>query len=306
MNTKEIEYIIAIAENDGIANASKVLFVTPSALSQQLNKIETDVGAKLFRRNKSGWHITPEGCVYLENAYEIMQIKKRTYDIIADMVQKKNITISVGITPGRSQDMLAYVYPKFHSIYPQCIVQPMELSVIKQQERIHKGTLTVGLVTLLDSQKDNDEYIDLYSEEIMLAVPHGMKLPDVSAPVDPKDHFPTVSIRSLTGQPFILLYKESTIRALIDPIFQKASLTPKVLFETSSTETILGLIRGQMCCSFIPYYYVKDKPDGIDFYHLPSRPSWKVCAAYHKGGYLSRASRTFVQLAKEYWMRPDG
>ena len=74
MDTKQIEYIIKIADEGSITRAAEKLFITQSALSQQLQKLEKELGAPLFVRNKSDWTLTPEGKVYVENAREMLRI----------------------------------------------------------------------------------------------------------------------------------------------------------------------------------------------------------------------------------------
>lgn len=299
MDTKLIEYIIKIADEGSITKAAEKLFITQSALSQQLQKLEKEVGTPLFVRNKAAWAPTPEGQVYLDNAREMLRIKQKTYTIIADMVNKHNGYLSVGMTPGRGYDMFSYVYPIFHNMYPEFTVEPRELSVKQQQEAVHKGELDIGFVTLTDSQKINDEYIDLYKEEIYIAIPEGY--PVSQEYLKTSDKYPTLPLSALQYEPFVMMYKESTIRKTVDQIFRDAGFTPTVLFETSSNITILSMIRAKLACGLLPYHYVKQKPEGIKFFRLPFRPSWKVCVTYPKNAYLSKAAKDFIKLANSYW-----
>ena len=138
MDTKQIEYIIKIADEGSVTKAAEKLFITQSALSQQLQKLEKELGAPLFVRSKSDWTLTPEGKVYVENAREMLRIKQKTYTMIADMVNTHKGYLSVGMTPGRGSDMFAYVYPRFHDIYPEFTIEPRELSVRQQQDEIRR------------------------------------------------------------------------------------------------------------------------------------------------------------------------
>lgn len=300
MNSKDIDYVITIAEEKSISRAAQKLYVTSSALSQMLVKIEQDVGAKLFNRNKSGLEITPAGQIFIDNGREILEIEKKTYSMISDITNQQSRTISLGFTPGRGPAMLVDVYPEFHKKYPSCILDPRELRVSIQQEQIHDGSLDLGFMTLTDDQKTNDEYIDLFPEELMLALPHGYPLQLISSPIG-DDPYPTADLYLLREEPFILMYKPSTIRTIIDPLFNEAGFVPNVLFETSSNQTIIEMIRGRMCCGIIPYHYVKRNPAGIDYYHLPSRPTWKVCASYRRNSYLSKPEKALIKLVQDYW-----
>lgn len=299
MDTKQIEYIIKIADEGSITRAAEKLFITQSALSQQLQKLEKELGAPLFVRNKSDWTLTPEGNVYVENAREMLRIKQKTYTLIADMADTHRGFLSVGMTPGRGSDMFPYVYPKFHDMYPDFTIEPRELSVRKQQEAIHKGELDIGFVTISEQQKTNDEYIDMFDEEIFLALPEQYPLPDEYLQTDAQ--YPEVPLSLFRYEPFVMMYKESTIRKTVDQIFHDAGFSPTVLFETSNNATILSMVSAKMACALIPYHYVKKQPEGVRFYSLTTHPTWKVCVTYQKNSYLSKAAKDFIQLVDDYW-----
>lgn len=297
MNTKQLEYILKIAEERNITRAAEKLFISQPALNKHLLLLEKELGIKIFYRTRSDWYPTDAGKLYLANAEKMIEIKKETYRKIGDMVSGRIGELSVGFTPGRGSAMFSYVYPQFYKQYPDIIVTPHELSVRRQQTLIARGQLDLGFLTLCDHHRTNDEYLPLKKEEIFLAMP---KKHPLSRFEDP-DTFSTLDITSVQHEPFVLMYKESTIRLLVDDIFERAGFEPQVLFETSSTNTILTMIRSSLCCGLIPYYYVKDRPEGIACFSLPSHPSWDIVVSYQKGSYLTKAAKYFIKLAREYW-----
>ena len=56
MDLKQIEYILKIAEEQNITHAAEKLFITQSALNQQLLKLEKELGTPLFYRSRTDWH----------------------------------------------------------------------------------------------------------------------------------------------------------------------------------------------------------------------------------------------------------
>ena len=76
MDTRQIEYILQIAEENNITKAAEKLFITQSALNQQLLKLERELGTPLFQRTKNKWCLTDAGRIYVEGARKMMQIKK--------------------------------------------------------------------------------------------------------------------------------------------------------------------------------------------------------------------------------------
>ena len=109
MDLKQIEYIVKIDDEHSITRAAEKLFVTQSALNQQLLRLEKELGAPLFHRSKVDTPPTEIGQVYLDNAREILRIKQRTYNLINDMTDAKKGRLSIGFTPGRGSEMFTHV-----------------------------------------------------------------------------------------------------------------------------------------------------------------------------------------------------
>lgn len=298
MNTKQMEYIIKIAEEKNITRAAEKLFISQPALNKHLLLLEQELGTNLFHRSRSDWCPTSAGKLYLENARKMVQIKRETYQVINDIVSGKTGQLSVGFTPGRGSDMFSKVYPKFYQKYPDIIVTPQELSVRKQQVLIARGELDLGFLTLCDSHRTSDEYIPIKKEEIFLAIPQKHPL----SRYEKLDSFAILDIATVQYEPFVLMYKESTIRSLVNDVFEQAGFDPVVLFETSSTATILTMIRSNLCCGLIPHCYLKNRPEGIACFALPSAPSWDIVVSYPKGSYLTQAAKYFIEIAKDYWL----
>ncbi|MDO4266836.1 MAG: LysR substrate-binding domain-containing protein [Eubacteriales bacterium] len=305
MDTKQIEYILKIAEENNITHAAQKLHLTQPALNQQLLKLERELGLQLFYRIKNNWRPTPAGELYLENARKMLQIKQDTYRMLADMADAQRGTLSVAFTPGRGSAMFSAVYPLFHQKYPEMTVEPRELSVRRQQTLIAEGELDIGFQTLCDEQRTGDAYLPIATEEIFLVLPEKHPLSQTAAAArSAGQDRPELPVSAVRYEPFVLMYKESTIRQMIDSIFDEAGFQPNVLFETASNATILSMIRNNICCGLVPACYLKDLPEGAACFSLPSHPTWDLVASYRKGMYLSKAARYFFQLASDFWTKP--
>ncbi|HJC46651.1 MAG TPA: LysR family transcriptional regulator [Candidatus Lachnoclostridium pullistercoris] len=302
MDLRQLEYIVKIAEENNITRAAEKLFITQSALNQQLLRLEKELGTPLFYRSRTNWRPTEAGMVYLENARKILQIKHQTYSIISDMAATKKGRLSVGFTPGRGIDMFTAVYPAFHSQYPNIIIEPKEMSVHQQQQQISQGNLDIGFMTLQESDQTGDVYEIIRREEFVLAIPEGHPLGALAAPAG--EPLAVLELSRLQYEPFVFMYKESTSRRLTDAVFRSAGFEPSVLFETSSTATIATLVRSRICCGVIPYYYVQKEPKGIAAFALPEHPAWNIAVSYRRGSYVSQAAKEFIRLAAEYWSAP--
>ena len=292
-------HVVLLFDFYSIPRAAEKLVITLSALNLQLLRLEKELGVPLFFRSKTDMQPTPAGEVYLKYAREILCLKKQAYNMIGDMANTHRGHLSIGFTPGRGIEMFTQVYPTFHCSFPQVVVEPWELSVHKQQQMIARGDLDIGFQTLSKKQRTGDASTARCEEEIVLAIPTIHPVSRFAAPKG--EPFAVLDPSLLQHEPFVLMYKESTIRATVDEIFRASGFVPNVLFETSNNNTIISMIQARLCCGVVPYYYVKDDPDGITCFSFPSRPTWDVVASYRKDAYLNNSAKYFIELAGNYW-----
>lgn len=141
MDTKQIEYILKIAEENNITKAAEKLFITQSALNQQLLKLEKELGTPLFHRSRTNWRLTEAGEIYIEGAKAALQIKNTTYNRIYDVVSARKGHLTIGLTPGRGT---SHVHCHLPGTAPQLSepgCAPIEMRVRAQQDAIAKGIL---------------------------------------------------------------------------------------------------------------------------------------------------------------------
>ena len=281
MNLKEIEYILKIDEEKNVTHAAEKLFLTPSALNQQLLRLEQEIGAPLFNRIRNGWTRTEAGEIYLNGAREIMRIKKETYHKLQDVTHTRNSTISIGFPPERGNRMFTRVYPYFHRKYPNIVVNVIETNVREQQKLISRGDLDIGFVTLTDEQRSNDDYNLICDEELLLAVP-SFHPACQEAIVDNTRKYPVIPLTRFRHEPFALMHKKSTIYPFVNQIFRQAGVVPNVLFETSRATTIMEIVNAGMCCGIVPDSDVLLPVDGVSLFCLPSHPAWHIMSLIKK------------------------
>ncbi|WP_080848615.1 LysR family transcriptional regulator [Cytobacillus gottheilii] len=296
MDLKQLEYIIKIAEEKNITRAAEKLFITQSALNQQLLRLEKELGTQLFMRSRANWQLTSAGKIYSENAKKMLQIKKDTYNQINDLLEKQKGKLSLGFTPERGSEMFASVYPLFYKQFPHVKVEPYELTVRQQQNEIAAGNLDIGFLTLQDHQKTNDEHISICAEEIILAVPVSHYLAELGGALG--EHLPEISLEQFKEDSFAIMQKGSTLRDLFDQLTSECKIN--ILLETRSCQTLFKMVAEGLCCSVIPVIYAQNHPN-VKYFSISQKPTWKIYASYKKGSYLSHPAREFIRYAAFYW-----
>jgi len=289
----QLENAIKISESESINQASMNLYLTQSALNQQLLRLEKELGVKLFQRSKAGISATEAGVVFLEYARKFLDLKRELASVMSDYSEYKTGKIKIGLPTVRGYELFTNVFPAFHEKYPLIKLEPLELSVRRQKYLLSRGDIDLAFMTLTESDESEDVFIPIKNEEIFLVMPDT----DSLAKSRKSDE---MELNMLKDKKFVLIYKDSTLRKFTDRLFAEAGFIPDILLETSNHQTIANLVSNGYACSVVPKMYISD-PARVRFYHLPGHPCWMLCAAYKKGSYLSQPKKDLLQMVKDYW-----
>lgn len=298
MNLKQLDYIVKIAEEKNITKASEKLFISQSALNQQLLKLESELGVPLFHRVKNAWSLTYAGEIYVNNAKTILEIKNETYKIIGDIADVKKGRLSLGVTPERGTIMFSNIYPHFYKMYPQITVEPIEARTKKLEKLVTKGILDIGFTSFSSKKKTANPKIPIFTEELILAVPSAHKLAPLATSLT--EELTPMDLSVFEKDNFILMSKETTLRDIIDDLFDEVGFNPNILFEVSNTFSIMNMVSNGIGCAIIPTYYAQNNGKTV-YFSLHSKPSWELAASYKKDSYLTQAARDFIDLVKQFW-----
>ena len=297
MNLRQIEYILMIAQEKNITKAADKLFITQSALNQQLLKLEQELGSPIFVRQRSNWHLTPVGEIYLEGAKKIMRIKQDTYNQISDLTNMQNSRLRLGITTDRGQDMFVAIYPQFIKMHPHITVEARAMNVRDQSSLLRQGDLDLAYLTLSALPTEFDG-LEVLRETLLLAVPSSNPLARGSSS-RPHD-YPLIDLSLFQNELFALFPHLRTIREEIDLLFKQAGFEPRVLSSMDSAASLLQMVGAGLCCTIVPEAYYQQRPD-VTWFSFSPQPKWYMYAVWPKGSYHSKAAQDFVALSKDYW-----
>lgn len=293
MDFTQLENAIKISESNSINQASMNLYLTQSALNQQLLRLEHEFGVRLFQRSKTGISATEAGAVFLEYARKILDLKKELSAVMNDYAEYKTGNIKIGLPTVRGYDMFTNVFPQFYAKYPFIKLEPLELSVRRQKTLLSNGEIDLAFMTITEEDKSNDIFIPIKYEELFLAMP-------LSCPLVQTYTGDEIDLHLLEKEKFVLIYRDSTLRHYTDRMFSQAGFLPDILLETSNHQTIANIVSNGYACSIVPKMYFKDTSK-VKFFHLPDHPSWMLCAAYKKGAYLSQPMKDLLEMVTKYW-----
>lgn len=297
MDLKQLEYIIAIEDYGNVTAAADHLFLTPSALNQQLIKLEGELGLSLFVRNYRRMEPTAAGRVYLENARRILEIKQNTYSALGDMAGRYDGEYRLGIPFEHGVEAILDCYMPFQKKYPNVHLICREGMVGWQIKQVQAGTLDVGFVLLTNKPQTDDQYFQLSEENLLLGMPISHPLAHLA--LDSKEEYPMIDLVLLKDDSFALMQSLSTQRQRIDPLFQAAGYTPKIIMESSQNRAVRNMAAKQSCCCIIPQTYATDR-NNLVWFSLPTYPRFTFYAMLKKGLRPSKAVTDLIDLMRNY------
>jgi LysR family transcriptional regulator, hydrogen peroxide-inducible genes activator len=169
MTFTQLEYIIAVDNTRHFAKAAAQCFVTQPTLSMQIQKLEEELGVKLFDRSKQPVVPTQPGLAIIAQARNIIAECKNIHEIVQIQKGILNGQLAIGIIPTLAPYLLPLFIPSFTKAYPNVKLVVNELTTELIISRLREGRIDAGiLVTPLQELGINE--MPLFYEELVAYV----------------------------------------------------------------------------------------------------------------------------------------
>ncbi len=217
MNVRDYDYIIRIAENQSITKAAAALYITQSALTKYLQRIEEEIGLPLFLRSGHKFLLTDAGREYVETGRVILKLDQNLMHKLNQSADLRQREVRFGFGMGREHFLYSKVFPKFLKEHPGITLKNHADSSRHLKMYMDNGLLDLALVTNMDPAPGY-HYIPVKQCYLSLLVPHDSHLMDRAETIDGYP-FPAVSLSDCAGETFV-----ST-----DPTTHSGSFSDKLL-----------------------------------------------------------------------------
>jgi DNA-binding transcriptional LysR family regulator len=296
MEFRQLKYAIRIASEKNFSRAAEKLHIAQPSLSQQLAKLEKEIGVTLFHRNTNSVELTHAGALFVGKAQKIVDMVEQLKKEMEDISQMKKGKLIVGSLPMTGAHILPRVLPAYRARYPQIEIVLMEDTTDNLEALAASGQTDVCLLSLPLADRSL-EYTPIIEEELALAVPPAHPLAAERQPVE---------IAALVDEPFIVLKKGHGFRRITFDLCEKEGFTPNIVFESSNIETVQSLVAAGMGIAFVPRMVARgaDSEFAPVYVSLAIRPKRTLVIAYRKGRYLSRAAEAFIATMREVMDAP--
>ena len=298
LTEREMEYLLRIRREKGIARAAQSLYIAQPSLSQILMKLEEECGFALFTREKDGVRETNEGSRFLDQVEELAGIYRKMRRQLEEFQQLKRGLVSFGIPINLGTSLLPDILPRFSALYPGVEVRFFENNSVELDRMVLEGRTDFNIMHF-QSPKETLEYEILGVDPFCLAAPSswGERLGLKEGAIGKRE------LKEWEPEPFIMVARGQKLRQTADEILSQAQVKPKVLCSTKSMETAKRLVAAGMGLTLLPMSYTTLLSDRKGILCVPIseelEASWKIVIAYPKGEELPCCCREFLRLLRQ-------
>lgn len=293
LSIKEAEYILAIVSEGNMSRAAQKLYVAQPSLTLTVQKLERQLGTKLFIRENNRMKPTYAGERFVEACNKLVKICRDVENEFEDMNQMNSGKVIIGMP----FNLNCYVFPLLYSIcqrdYPDIKAVPIEGSSWDLESMLLDGAIDLAVLPLPIKNQAllNSEII--LEEQLVLSIPqdhwlnqHAQHLPDSRRPY--------IDISLTDGEPFVMSLPGQRTRLATETVLRSANVTPKIAFITKNVETKIRMSAVGLGLAVFPEHYLEfsPPPKGANYYYISNanHTDWKVAIIYRKDSYFSKAS----------------
>lgn len=243
MNLRDLEYVVAVAEEEHFGRASERCHVSQPALSGQIIKLEERLGVKLFERTNRRVAVTPVGAEIVEMAKRLLVMAEEIEDVAAAHADPMAGRIRFGTIPTIGPYLLPCILPAIKEALPKVTLSITEDVTAELERKLIAGEIDVAVTATPPALAGINER-PLYEEPFRVAVPSTHPLARKS----------TVDVRTLDLSDLLLLKDGHCLSDQIAGLcgVSRAARPTGLDTQASSLETVIGLVAAGSGMTLLP------------------------------------------------------
>lgn len=297
MSDIDLEYIRAILKYGSITSASKKIYISQSALSQHIIRIEKKLGVRIFDRDFKPMKLTEAGLIYKKSLEDIEKLKENTLLKIEEINKLKVGEISIGSTDYQTYFFLSKILNEFNKDYPGIKIKLVEAKT-DQLNRFARNGICDFAITYETDKYDDLESINLYRENVYLAMSNKNPLKKY---LKGNREIKSIESKKLTGQNIIRMKKGQNLVLQYQELDKFTENSLKTVLETDSIFIAQKCVRENFGLAILPESMLKEERDDLIYFKLKEGLSSRTTMInYCKNHKLKRIANIFIDRLKEY------
>lgn len=289
MEMHQLRYTVAVARAGNFSRAAEQCRVAQPSLSQQIQKLEDELGERLFDRLKTGVKLTAAGELFLPRAARILDEAEAAQREMHDAHSLARGALNVGVLPTIAPYFLPKIIARFSAEFPgiEVVVHEDTTACLLKLVAACEVDLAV-LSPPLDEAAFATQ--TLFTEDLLVALPPGH--PFVTKR--------TLRAADLESERFILMKEGHCLGDQVLSFCNRREISPKVSGRSAQIETVQALVGAGLGISLVPAMACRDARKSGPIYRRLARPrpTRSIVAIWPKQRPPTRAAAEFLRCLK--------
>jgi DNA-binding transcriptional LysR family regulator len=231
MELRQLEYLVAVAEEANFTRAAQRVHISQSGVSAQIRQLEHDLGAPLIDRSGRTATLTQAGKAAVSYANQMLAAAAALRQSVAEVTGLLSGRLTVGMVTACTVTPLFDALAAFHDDHPGVAVTLLEDNSATLTQHVRSGALDIALIGAAGSPPAALAALPVISERLVAAAQKTHFLSERSR----------LTLTDLAGCPLICLPAGTGIRTVFDQAVSAAGVRLDVALEASAPAAVADL-----------------------------------------------------------------
>jgi len=265
--------------------AADELKYTQSAISQMINSLESELGAKLFIRSKHGLQLTYEGAQLLPYIRELVTVYKKLAEKSGSLKDMHSGIIRIATFATFSGSLLPAVLKGFKKMYPDIIFEFHQGYYNEIESWVNKDVVDFGITNVDNVKEFQSEF--LFSDHFYAAFPEGNGFCQKSM----------IPLESLKSESFITL-DDGDEKDYLNKL-REMGIELNIKYHLCDDNSILAMVENGLGLAILPKLAIVAGRYNVHYAPIETDISRSIGIIYKNKSRLSKPSRIFINYLKE-------
>ncbi|MGW0287252.1 LysR family transcriptional regulator [Streptomyces sp. NPDC003236] len=294
MDLRQLEYFVAVAEEQNFTRAAERVHISQSGVSAQIRQLERELGAELFDRSARTVTLTVAGKAALEHARSALAAAGAVGQAVGEVTGLIRGRLTVGMVIGCTLTPLFDALATFHQAHPGVEISLVEDSSDRLIEQVRASTIDLALIGAATATPDGLDALTLISERLVAAVPAGHPLAKQRR----------VALRDLVAHPIVCMPRGTGMRTVFDQACAAQSLKPTIALQASAADAIADLAARGLAVAILSDSMAARYRDRLTAHTIDDVDTPAVLALIWKSAH-SPGIRELLAYCRQAFIKPD-
>ncbi len=294
LDVKRMRILREVACQGSFSAAADVLYLSQSAVSQQVATLEREVGMPLLARSSDGPRLTDAGSALLAHADAVIARLEEAERELGEIAGLETGRLRLASFPSASATLVTRALSAFRELHPGIELQFSEHEPEQSLPLLRRGDIDLAVLfdyPSLPAADDRDlDRVVLLTESLHVALPAGHRLAGRDS----------IRLRELADDAWLCSARPSSCSEIILEACREAGFEPRIAFESDDYTVLQGFVAGGLGVTLLPDLALAALRDDVVIRQVaPTAPQRRVWGAVRAVGARSPAADAMLEVLRE-------